>query len=157
MKIRKIVLSIFLISAACQSTPPAVRLEVLTLDLLPTETISPPSPTLTHTPTDTLSPTDTSTPTLELTATQTITPTITLTPSETLIPPTFTASPIPTHTKPPPTVAPVCNCSRDYDCKDFNTQRQAQACFTSCGGSKTNNWSRLDGSDKDGKVCESLS
>ena len=50
------------------------------------------------------------------------------------------------------TPAFACDCSRDYDCKDFDTQRQAQTCYNDCGG---NNWSRLDGDD-DGRACESL-
>jgi hypothetical protein len=158
VKISKISLSIFLVFAACQPAPTAVRLEVPTLAIPPTGlatwTAIPP-PIIENTPTETFLPivttslpTNTFTP--ELTATQTITPTMTPLPS------TSTPAPIPTDTIPPPTDAPICNCSRDYNCSDFNTQRKAQACFNSCGGSKTNNWSRLDGSDKDGKVCESL-
>ncbi len=95
-------------------------------------------------------------PTIFLTFTPTITPTITTTPTETLIPPTLTLAPIPTNTSPPPAPAAVCDCSRDYNCSDFTTHSKAQECFNSCGGTKTNNWSRLDGSDKDGNVCESL-
>ncbi len=54
-------------------------------------------------------------------------------------------------------VAPVadCDCSLDYDCQEFATHRQAQACFDACGGSPANNWSRLD-RDRDGLACESL-
>lgn len=48
-----------------------------------------------------------------------------------------------------------CNCSIDYDCDDFSSHAAAQACFTQCGGSKSYNWSRLDG-DHDGSACESL-
>lgn len=44
----------------------------------------------------------------------------------------------------------------DKDCKDFSTQAEAQAYFNSKGGSVTNNVDRLDGSDHDGRVCESL-
>lgn len=44
----------------------------------------------------------------------------------------------------------------DKDCSDFKTQAEAQAYFDSRGGSASNNVDRLDGSDKDGKVCESL-
>lgn len=54
-----------------------------------------------------------------------------------------------------PTAPPsggVCDCSRDYDCGDFSTHAQAQACYVSCG---SNNWSGLD-SNKDGQACESL-
>lgn len=44
----------------------------------------------------------------------------------------------------------------DKDCKDFSTQAEAQAYFNSRGGSASNNVDRLDGSDHDGVVCESL-
>ncbi len=43
----------------------------------------------------------------------------------------------------------------DKDCSDFTTQAQAQAYFTSKGGSPSNNVDRLD-SDHDGIACESL-
>lgn len=160
-----VILLLVLFITACQPASPAVRLEIPTLTLLPTDLITwtaLPSITIENTATETYLPTITNTATAELvrtqtaTATQTITPTMTLTPTDTLIPPTFTPIPVPTHTRLPPTAAPICNCSRDYNCSDFTTQRKAQACFNSCRGSKTNNWSRLDGSDKDGKVCESL-
>lgn len=49
-----------------------------------------------------------------------------------------------------------CNCSKDYNCSDFTTHQQAQACFVSCGGSAANNWANLDGTDHDGLVCETL-
>ena len=49
----------------------------------------------------------------------------------------------------------VCNCSIDYNCSDFSTHSEAQACFSSCGGSSTYNWSGMDG-DHDGEPCESL-
>lgn len=45
-----------------------------------------------------------------------------------------------------------CNCSIDYDCANFSTHAQAQACYVQCGG---NNWSGLD-RDRDGLACESL-
>ncbi len=54
-----------------------------------------------------------------------------------------------------PTTESLCTCSKDYDCGDFATHSEAQACFESCGGSKSNDWSRLD-RDKDGSACESL-
>jgi micrococcal nuclease len=44
----------------------------------------------------------------------------------------------------------------DKDCSDFKTHAQAQAYFDSHGGSPTNNVDNLDGSDHDGKVCETL-
>lgn len=54
-----------------------------------------------------------------------------------------------------PTSASLCNCSIDYDCSDFFSHLAAQNCFTSCGGSESNNWSGLD-RDRNGKACESL-
>lgn len=46
--------------------------------------------------------------------------------------------------------------SEDKDCKDFSTQYEAQTYFNNKGGSSSNNVDRLDGSDGDGKVCETL-
>jgi endonuclease YncB( thermonuclease family) len=63
-------------------------------------------------------------------------------------------SPLPTATAPPGGTS-VCNCSIDYNCSDFSTHSEAQACFSSCGGSTTYNWSGMDG-DHDGEPCESL-
>lgn len=63
-------------------------------------------------------------------------------------------SPFSTATAPPGGTS-VCNCSIDYNCSDFSTHSEAQACFTSCGGSTTYNWAGLDG-DHDGQACESL-
>jgi micrococcal nuclease len=48
------------------------------------------------------------------------------------------------------------NSSADKDCSDFSTQLEAQEYFDTRGGSPTNNVDRLDGSDHDGKVCETL-
>lgn len=44
----------------------------------------------------------------------------------------------------------------DKDCSDFSTQLEAQEYFDTKGGSPTNNVDKLDGSDHDGKVCETL-
>lgn len=56
----------------------------------------------------------------------------------------------------PTSVSPsLCNCSIDYDCSDFSSHSAAQACFESCGGSPSYNWSRLD-ADHDGSACETL-
>jgi len=63
-------------------------------------------------------------------------------------------SPFPTATAPPGGTS-VCNCSIDYNCSDFSTHSEAQACFSSCGGSSAYNWSGMDG-DHDGQACESL-
>jgi len=78
------------------------------------------------------------------------------------VPPTSLPA-LPSATPPAQKLAPTvalaapCNCQvSDYDCKDFGTQREAQACFDFCGGSASNNIWRLDGNDHDGRVCESL-
>jgi len=79
-------------------------------------------------------------------------PTNTLVPSSTPFP---TNTPIPIlPTQPPaqPQTSVQCDCYRDYDCCDFTTHNQAQACYESCGGK---NWSGLD-RDLDGIACESL-
>lgn len=48
------------------------------------------------------------------------------------------------------------NCSSNtYNCGDFKSQPEAQAVYQYCGGA-ANDIHRLDGSDKDGVVCESL-
>jgi len=44
----------------------------------------------------------------------------------------------------------------DKDCSDFKTHQEAQDYFNSKGGSGTNNVDKLDGSDRDGQVCETL-
>ncbi|ALX47772.1 thermonuclease family protein [Lentibacillus amyloliquefaciens] len=43
----------------------------------------------------------------------------------------------------------------DRDCSDFDTQQAAQAFFEAAGGPEADQH-RLDGSDNDGRVCESL-
>ncbi|HVF69169.1 MAG TPA: thermonuclease family protein [Xanthomonadales bacterium] len=48
------------------------------------------------------------------------------------------------------------NTSTDKDCSDFSTHQNAQDYFISKGGSSTNNVDKLDGSDRDGLVCETL-
>ena len=60
-------------------------------------------------------------------------------------------------TKPPNVVSPAtADSGGDKDCKDFATQIDAQDYFNSRGGSSTNNVDKLDGSDRDGIVCETL-
>jgi uncharacterized protein YraI len=71
--------------------------------------------------------------------------------SNPIIPIDPTSAPAPTE---PPNSA-LCDCNVDYDCGDFFTHNEAQACFESCGGSPSYNWSRLD-RDGDGIACESL-
>lgn len=73
--------------------------------------------------------------------------------------PTATPEPV---VAPAPETAPAasapCDCAGpDLDCKDFGTQASAQACWDFCGGSAGGpDPHRLDGNDKDGRVCESL-
>ncbi|MEF3274624.1 MAG: thermonuclease family protein [Chloroflexus sp.] len=64
------------------------------------------------------------------------------------------ASPMP---EPPPAASePVCRCDSDvYNCKDFASQREAQACFEYCRAQGKGDVHRLD-RDGDGKVCENL-
>lgn len=76
------------------------------------------------------------------------------------------ATPLPTGTRPPPatltftpgtptaTLRPVCDCSRRHTCNEFQTQRQAQACFDYCksiGAGPV-----LDDKNNNGLVCEGL-
>jgi hypothetical protein len=61
----------------------------------------------------------------------------------------------PTAVKKTPTHAPICDCYAHYKCANFSTHNQAHACFTSCGGSSTNNWNSLD-NNHDGEPCQSL-
>lgn len=52
--------------------------------------------------------------------------------------------------------AGVCRCTGNvYNCKDFSTQSQAQACYQFCKSLGLGDLHRLD-SDHDGLVCESL-
>jgi Excalibur calcium-binding domain len=102
-----------------------------------TATTATPTATSTDTPTPTVTDTseaDTETPTA--TPTETDTPTIT-----------------PTSTQ---VAAAVCDCSGDvYNCSDFDTQPQAQACFNYCEAQGFGDPSKLD-TDHDGVACESL-
>jgi endonuclease YncB( thermonuclease family) len=52
---------------------------------------------------------------------------------------------------------PVCQCTGNlYNCKDFSRQSQAQACYNYCKSLGLGDMHRLDGTDNDGRVCESL-
>jgi len=65
----------------------------------------------------------------------------------------LTATPLP-PTQPPP--AAVCDCSGNiYNCPDFSTHAEAQACYEYCKSLGRGDVHRLDG-DKDGIACESL-
>ena len=62
-------------------------------------------------------------------------------------------TPTPTPTQPPPG---PCECYTNlYNCSDFDTQAQAQACFDHCWALGFGDVHRLDG-DGDGEACESL-
>lgn len=57
---------------------------------------------------------------------------------------------------PVPTPTPTCDCSYDrYNCSDFATQVEAQACYEYCLGQGAGDIHRLDW-DNDGIACESL-
>jgi len=74
----------------------------------------------------------------------------TATPTATTSP---TVTPTPTNT---PTATVIVDDGIDYDCSDFDTQKEAQEYFESQGGSSSNNVDDLDGNDGDGIVCENL-
>jgi micrococcal nuclease len=66
-----------------------------------------------------------------------------------------TSTPQPTQTSATAPQTSSCDCSGNlYNCSDFSTHNQAQACFEACGG-VSNDVHRLDG-DNDGIACESL-
>jgi len=85
------------------------------------------------------------------------------TPTPTALPPTPTLTPtitpvLPTPTPPPATPPPVavCDCSGNiYNCSDFATHAEAQACYEYCKSLGRGDIHRLD-RDKDGLACESL-
>ena len=69
-------------------------------------------------------------------------------------PPLPTQAPIATPTV---TATPVCDCSSDiYNCSDFATQPQAQACHDYCMSLGRGDVHDLDGNDNAGLACESL-
>lgn len=110
-------------------------------------------PSATPTVTGTATSTSTVTRTPTATATQTATPTKTPTPTITMTP-TKTATPTATATKSPP--ANCSTCAYDaYNCSDFATQAQAQACYDYCMDQVGYDVHGLDG-DGDGEACESL-
>ncbi|MEA3407450.1 MAG: excalibur calcium-binding domain-containing protein [Chloroflexota bacterium] len=119
----------------------------------------------THTPTATntpVSPTSTDTPLPTHTATETASPS----PTDTSLTPTSTGTPLPTstvtdtpfasHTPTPTEEEGVCLCDKDrYNCADFATQEEAQACFDYCFERGKGDIHGLDG-DGDKVACESL-
>jgi len=69
--------------------------------------------------------------------------------------PTTTFTPTPTL-RPTLTVAPMCDCSGNiYNCSDFDTQTEAQACYEHCISLGRGDIHRLD-ADNDGIACEAL-
>jgi len=99
-----------------------------------------------------------STPTPTATATIVIAPTMTATATATTVPVPTPISTATATTVPGPTAGPGnCNiCSSDvYNCSDFSTQAQAQACHDYCWGLVGYDVHGLD-SDGDGEACESL-
>lgn len=65
-------------------------------------------------------------------------------------------TPTPTPTPMGTPQAPVCDCSYNrYNCSDFATQAEAQACYDYCISQGRGDIHRLDG-DHDGIACESL-
>lgn len=82
------------------------------------------------------------------------TPMPTQIPTAVPVPPTATAMSVVQPTQPPP--AAVCDCSGNiYNCPDFNTQAEAQACYDYCVSMGRGDIHGLD-KDKDGLACESL-
>lgn len=93
------------------------------------------------------------------------TPTRTPLPLPTLDPSSFSAPGGPISGNPTPTDEPspvptnesgeICECDSDlYDCEDFGSRAEAQACFDYCGGT-SNDVHKLD-RNSDGQVCLSL-
>lgn len=144
-------------STGTRILPPESNLAIV-LPIIIDQSVSIPFPTSTNIPTET--------PTLIFTSTATriSTPVPTSTPSNT---PSATNTPRPTSTSIPtqePTASPTviapgnCTiCSYDaYNCSDFSTQAEAQACYDYCYALVGYDVHQLDGNDGDGIVCESL-
>lgn len=71
--------------------------------------------------------------------------------------PTATPSPSQTPTLTPTASAGPCSCTGNlYNCADFTYQWQAQACYDHCMSQVGYDIHNLDGSDDDGRACESL-
>lgn len=66
------------------------------------------------------------------------------------------ATPTTGLTEPPSDEAPTCSCtSNTYNCPDFTTHHEAQACYAYCVEQGAGDIHRLDGNG-DGQACESL-
>ncbi len=141
-----------LVSNQQSSTVPPLPTITATATVTATQVI--PTATATLTPTATFAqPTTTATATATATATQAIpTATATPTPTATFAQPTATATATATATL----MAGPCSCERDlYNCSDFSTQAEAQACFDFCMDQVGRDVHRLD-QDGNGIACESL-
>ena len=126
-----------LVTTEANATNEAEIYAIQTLTAIPTAT-STPTPTLTSTPFPTYTPYPTQTPF----------PTNTSWPT-----PLSQPTAVPTNPPPP---SPVCDCSYNrYNCPNFSTQRQAQACYNYCLSIGAGDVHRLD-ADNDGRACESL-
>lgn len=80
-------------------------------------------------------------------------PTATSTPIPPTPVPTATLAPTPTATVP----AAVCGCVTDeYNCSDFDTQAEAQACYDYCLAETGKDIHNLDSGGVPGVACESL-
>lgn len=125
------------------------------------------TPSVTPTPTATSSGESTATGTATSTATSTATDTPTATATSTdgataTNTPTATATDEATPTSTPTATATqvsgaVCDCSGNlYNCSDFDTQPEAQACFDYCVNQGVGDIHGLDNPDHDGIACEGL-
>lgn len=122
--------------------------------------VAQPIATLTTTASTTPTPTATEVqvgPTATPTATATTTPTPTSTATEQAPGPTATNTPTVTPTATDDQTSAPCLCTGNlYNCSDFATQPEAQACHDYCEAQGVGDIHRLDGNDDDGLACESL-
>lgn len=81
-------------------------------------------------------------------------PTVIPTMTPTIVVPTQTPMPPATSTPQPPAGCSICSYDA-YNCSDFKTQREAQACYEYCMAMVGYDVHRLDG-DGNGVACESL-
>jgi len=143
-----------IVTTAANATNEAEIHAIQTLTAMPTATAtSTPTPRPTKTPQPTKPPTtSTVAPTLPPAPTSTVPPVVppTKTPQPTAVPTELSA---PTEAPPP---AAICDCSGNvYNCSDFGTHAQAQACHDYCISLGCGDIHKLD-RDNDGLACESL-
>ena len=105
-------------------------------------------------PLNTLAPTNTAT--LTLTALSLTQPTASVTPLSLPVS-SATNTTIPSIQASVTSGAPNIVCSYNfYNCSSFSTQRQSQSVYDYCKAQGVGDIHKLDGTDNDGKVCESL-